>query len=115
MAKITNQPDPGAFHRLVWLIVRAVPAGQVTTYGQLAAMIPPPPDIHARGGISLPEDSRAARQQINRLKREDVVFEAKDQIDLAEFGWGGPDEAWCQAHALLPPPPFTDLGESITL
>ncbi len=44
--------DPEAFNRIVWEIVRQVPAGQVTTFGQIASMIPAPegvdPDSYSR-------------------------------------------------------------------
>lgn len=45
MGKTTNPPDRSAFNRTVWAIVRQVPEGIVTTYGQIASMIPPPEDI----------------------------------------------------------------------
>lgn len=35
-------PDPLTFYRIVWEIVRQIPEGRVATYGQIAAMIPPP-------------------------------------------------------------------------
>ncbi|MDO9349360.1 MAG: MGMT family protein [Anaerolineales bacterium] len=34
---------------MVWDIVRQIPAGKVATYGQIAALIPPP------GGMPLPD------------------------------------------------------------
>jgi methylated-DNA-protein-cysteine methyltransferase-like protein len=43
MAHIAALADPQAYMALVWDIVRLVPAGQVTTFGQIASMIPPPP------------------------------------------------------------------------
>jgi methylated-DNA-protein-cysteine methyltransferase-like protein len=45
-------PDPEAYSRIVWDIVRQIPSGVVSTYGQIASMIPPPqgvdPDDYAR-------------------------------------------------------------------
>lgn len=38
-------PDPNAFNALVWQIVRQIPAGAVSTYGQIASMIPPPAGV----------------------------------------------------------------------
>ncbi|MFP4323226.1 MAG: MGMT family protein, partial [Anaerolineales bacterium] len=115
---------------------------RVTTYGQIAAMIPPPEGVpeddykrlaprwvgqamnkvsaadsglipwwrvvNGRGSISLPEGSRAALQQINRLKREEVIFDAKEHIDLAVFGWAGPPATWCAEQGLRPAPALTD-------
>ena len=43
MAHIAALPDPQAYMDTVWEIVRMVPAGAVTTFGQIASMIPPPP------------------------------------------------------------------------
>ncbi len=40
-----DNPDPDSFNPLVWSIVRQIPAGQVSTYGQIASMIPPPDGI----------------------------------------------------------------------
>lgn len=38
-----NPPDPDRFNPLVWQIVRMIPPGKVSSYGQIASMIPPPP------------------------------------------------------------------------
>ncbi len=38
-------PDPTTFFPVVWTIVRRVPQGVVSTYGQVASMIPPVPDV----------------------------------------------------------------------
>lgn len=35
-------PDQKAYFETVWTIVRQIPRGVVSTYGQLASMIPPP-------------------------------------------------------------------------
>ncbi len=39
---IQAPPDQTAYYETVWDIVRQVPRGQVVTFGQIAAMIPPP-------------------------------------------------------------------------
>lgn len=45
-------PDALAYFRVVWLIVKQIPRGAASTYGQIAAMIPPPegvdPDVYVR-------------------------------------------------------------------
>ncbi|HLV43986.1 MAG TPA: MGMT family protein [Aggregatilineales bacterium] len=38
-------PDPGSYNVLVWEIVRQIPEGRVSTYGQIASMIPPPEGV----------------------------------------------------------------------
>jgi methylated-DNA-protein-cysteine methyltransferase-like protein len=40
-------PDPPTFNATVWHIVRQIPAGVVSTYGQIASMIPTPQDVKA--------------------------------------------------------------------
>ncbi|MEZ4672039.1 MAG: MGMT family protein [Anaerolineae bacterium] len=40
-------PDPTRYNTLVWMIVRQIPAGIVSTYGQIASMIPPPRGVDA--------------------------------------------------------------------
>jgi methylated-DNA-protein-cysteine methyltransferase related protein len=37
-----NPPNPESYNRLVWKIVEQIPEGKVSTYGQIASMIPPP-------------------------------------------------------------------------
>lgn len=37
--------DPQPFYELVWEIVQQIPEGQVSTYSQIASMIPPPEGI----------------------------------------------------------------------
>ncbi len=47
-----SPPDPKAYAEIVWNIVRQIPPGVVTTYGQVASMIPAPagvaPEDYAR-------------------------------------------------------------------
>jgi len=38
-------PDLADYYQVVWLIVCQIPPGQVATYGQIASMIPVPPDV----------------------------------------------------------------------
>jgi methylated-DNA-protein-cysteine methyltransferase-like protein len=40
-----NPPDPKSYHAIVWKIVQQIPAGRVSTYGQIASMIPPPDGV----------------------------------------------------------------------
>jgi methylated-DNA-protein-cysteine methyltransferase-like protein len=140
-----ENPNIEQFNPLVWEIVRQIPRGQVATYGQIAAMIPPPEGaapadyarlgprwvgdamnavsavdepsvpwhrvINARGGISLPPESRAARTQRLRLEAEGIVFGKKDTCSLEVYGWNGPDAGWLDARGLLPPKPLRKPDE----
>ena len=40
-----SPPDPKSYNALVWEIVKQIPEGIVSTYGQIASMIPPPEDV----------------------------------------------------------------------
>jgi methylated-DNA-protein-cysteine methyltransferase-like protein len=40
-----SPPDPTYFNALVWQIVMLIPESKVSTYGQIASMIPPPAGV----------------------------------------------------------------------
>ena len=40
-------PDPATFYPIVWNVVRQIPSGVVSTYGQIASMLPPPAGVDA--------------------------------------------------------------------
>ena len=105
--------DQRLYHEQVWKLVRQVPYGKVTTYGQLAQMIDCPPGIdendydmlgsrwvgtamsacpndvpwhrviNSKGKVST---RPGAQSQQQRLKKEGIVF-AHDRIDLTMYGW----------------------------
>ncbi len=133
MSPFASPPDVIIFNHQVWDIVRQVPLGKVTTYGQIAKMIPPPGDlpqrsydafgprwvggamaacpadvpwqrvINSQGKISL----RPGVEDQRRLLEEEVVeFNPMGKVDFARFGWNGPDPAWCQQRGFLTPPPL---------
>jgi len=114
-----SPPDPAGFNAEVWEIVRQIPAGRVATYGQIAALIPPPkglslqdyrafgarwvggamaacPEgipwqrvINSQGKISLRKGSGFEIQQ-QLLEAEGVEFDDRQRVNLARFGWTGP-------------------------
>ena len=116
MNRFTPPPDPTAFNRRVWDVVRQIPAGRVASYGQIARLIPPPeavdsqsyaafgprwvgsamaacPDdvpwqrvLNAKGEIS---PRPGAEQQRRLLEAEGVAFDARGRVDLIHFGWQG--------------------------
>jgi methylated-DNA-protein-cysteine methyltransferase related protein len=118
------------FCESVWKIARMVPPGKVVTYGQIAGFIPCPagvredmyksfrarwtgaamaacPEgvpwqrvINAQGMIS---QRRGAESQRRMLETEGIVFDSKDRIDLAVFGWSGPSAEWLESNRLVPP------------
>jgi len=136
MSPFTSPPDPKTFQSLVWDIARQTPPGKVTTYGQIAAMIPPPGAltlkdyeafgarwvggamaacpgdvpwqrvVNAQGKIS-PRPGAALQRQL--LEEEGVRFDERGKIDFNVYGWEGPTPEWCRERGLLVPPP---LGKS---
>jgi len=131
MPSFTSPPDPKAFQAIVWDIVRQVPPGKVTTYGQVAAMIPPPgnltpkdyeafgarwvggamaacpPDvpwqrvINSQGKIS-PRPGAALQREL--LEAEEVKFNERGKIDFDIYGWPGPASEWLRERGLVAPP-----------
>lgn len=87
--------------------LRAVPAGTVATYGQIAQVAGWPRHtrlvvrvlreaaegnvpwfriVKSPGKIALPKGSASRREQIQRLRSEGVLVNG-DRIDLDRFGW----------------------------
>ena len=98
---------PG-FHARVYAVVRRVPAGRVTTYGDVAAALGSPrvarhvgwalaalrePDvpwhrvINATGRISARGDLVRAEEQRRRLEDEGVTFDESGRCDLRRLRW----------------------------
>ena len=116
--QFTSPPDPIIFNHQVWELVRQVPPGRVTTYGEVARMLPIPegmdpktyqsfaprwvggamaacPDdvpwqrvINSKGEIS---PRPGAQKQRQLLEEEGVIFDERGRVDLKTFGWEGPD------------------------
>lgn len=112
--KNAESANQNSFNSRVWEIVRQISPGNVITYGQIAAMIPPthnealhisrafaarrvgramavcPDDVpwqrvvNAQGRISL---GAGAVEQRLLLENEGVEFDAQGRIDLVRFGW----------------------------
>lgn len=113
----SSPPDPVRFNARVWEIVRSIPPGKVSTYGQIAAritipigltegdykassprwvggaMAACPPDVpwhrvvNSQGKISV--RGSAEEEQRNLLEEEGVEFDSRGRIDLRVFGWSG--------------------------
>ena len=128
MSPFSSPPDPKAFQQIVWEIARQVPPGKVTTYGQVAAMIPPPGTLNLKdyeafgarwvGGAmaACPEDvpwqrvinskgesspRPGAEEQRRLLEEEGVVFTERGRVDLKVYGWEGPGETGKPAQERL--------------
>ena len=115
-ARFTSPPDPHSFEQEVWDVVRLIPEGKVSTYGRIAAMIPPPSGmdpksyqsfgarwvggamagcpadvpwqrvINAQGKISV---LHAAEAQRKLLEAEGVQFDERNRVDLDVYLWEG--------------------------
>jgi len=96
-------------------VVRSVPAGQVTTYGDVAAVlgsvrvarhvgwalaaldddsVPWHRVINARGTISFRSDTTRALEQRRRLEAEGVHFDARGRVDLLRLRWRPEVDTW---------------------
>ena len=115
MPGFSSPPDPQAYNKRVWDLVRQVPRGKVATYGQIALMLTPPPGVEMEtyrafgprwvGGAmaACPEDvpwqrvinsqgkisERAGAARQRRLLEEEGVAFVKDKVDLRKYGWKG--------------------------
>jgi methylated-DNA-protein-cysteine methyltransferase-like protein len=134
MSPFASPPDPIIFNNQVWEIVRQVLPGMVTTYGQIAKMIPPPGLMSQRsydafgprwvGGAmaKCPQDvpwqrvinsqgklspRPGAEHQRRLLEEEAVEFTNSGKVDFERYGWNGPDPVWCQERGFLVPPPLS--------
>lgn len=108
--------SPG-FNARVYAVVRQVPAGFVTTYGQVATLLGSPRVarhvgfalaalsrtdepvpwhrvINSQGRISHRGDVHRATEQQRLLEREGVPFDARGRVDLSRFRYTFPDFRW---------------------
>ena len=104
----------------IYTLVRQIPAGRVTTYGQLGVMcriadsrivgeamnasrnVPWQRVINARGQVSL--KGSIGKKQRELLEAEGIVFDETGSVDLARLGWT-PDEEWLIANGYAVPKP----------
>jgi len=108
------------FFERIYALARAIPYGQVTTYGQLGAMVglsdmrtvgdamnACPSDvpwqrvINSRGTISM--GGATGSRQRALLEEEGVVFDENGRVDFAEVGWV-PDVEWLEQNGYKQPP-----------
>ena len=98
----------GVSHEEIYEVVRRIPVGRVATYGQIAHLVGPGCNARQIGWAlaALPSAGTArpvpwqrvvnakgmsslGGEQVERLKKEGVLFEANGRIDLRRFGWDG--------------------------
>lgn len=110
-------PHQQALFPRIYAVVKQVPWGYVTTYGDVAsivgagcdarlagyAMANCPDDvpwqrvINAQGKIS-PRDNAGPAKQRMRLEAEGLEFDQRGKINLEKYRWAGPSEEWAQAQ-----------------
>lgn len=116
-SKTAPRQDRRLYER-IYAVVRQVPKGQVTTYGQVALVagassprivgyamscLPGESDvpwhrvINSQGRISArKEGGEESPEQRRLLKAEDVGFDRAGRVDFAEVAWPGPSWQWLQ-------------------
>ncbi len=65
-----NAPNLETFHPTVWQMVRQVPHGTVSTYGQIASIIPPPDGVDAEDYRRL--GPKWVGQALNAISYDDI-------------------------------------------
>jgi len=119
--RYVSPPKREEFYRQVWALVRQIPPGKAATYGQIAALIGPPPGmdaksylafgarwvggamaacpegvpwqrvINSQGKVSLRPGGGGANQH-QLLESEGVQFDEHDRVDLKLYAWEGPSQ-----------------------
>ncbi len=117
--RYVSPPRREEFNRMVWELVRQIPVGKVSTYGQIASFISPPPGmdpksylafgarwvggamancpagvpwqrvINSQGKVSL-RPGGGGEHQRELLESEGVIFDDHDRVDLKKYAWEGP-------------------------
>ncbi len=103
----------------IYAVVRQIPAGQVATYGQVAAIVgrctprmvgyamsalpfgsdvPWPRVINRQGKTSPRSGGSGAARQRQLLEAEGVKFNSEGKVDFELVGWSGPDWEWVELH-----------------
>jgi len=82
-----SPPDPGSFHMMVWNIVRQIPTGVVSTYGQIASMLPvpagvSPPDYERVGPVWVGQAMQAISAQADPSIPWQRVINSQGKISL---------------------------------
>jgi methylated-DNA-protein-cysteine methyltransferase-like protein len=119
--RFVSPPKREEFNHKVWVLVRQIPLGKVSTYGKIAALLSPPPGmdakaylafgarwvggamaacpqdvpwqrvINSQGKVSLRPGGGGGHQR-ELLEAEGVIFDDHDRVDLKIYAWEGPSE-----------------------
>jgi methylated-DNA-protein-cysteine methyltransferase-like protein len=107
----------------IYLVVRQIPAGAVSSYGDVAAIVGGGCDARTVGYALGELGPRAAEvpwqrvvsrdgtistrglAQRDQLAAEGVAFDGEGRAIMPRHRWRGPDGAWCAANGCTPLPP----------
>ncbi len=111
----------------IYLVVRQIPAGKVSTYGDIAAIVggctarmvgyamaaaddsvPWHRVINAQGKISPRGDGSGEQLQRARLEDEGIHFSGEGKVNLRLVRWLGPTTEWRLANGFEPEPFWRD-------
>lgn len=125
---MTEQPSPALYER-IYLVVRQIPAGELSSYGDVAAVVGGGCDARTVGyalGDLGPRQAEVPWQRVvsrdgtistrgllqrQLLEGEGVAFDAQGRAILTRHRWRGPDPAWCAANGCVPLPPRDDVEQ----
>jgi methylated-DNA-protein-cysteine methyltransferase-like protein len=117
----------------IYLLASQIPAGKVTSYGDVAAMVGGGCDartvgdaLHAVGGHApevrwqriVSQDgtiSTRGLEQRRLLESEGVAFDRRGRVLMIHHRWAGPDAAFAAANRFGPPPKHDDPPEQLGL
>jgi methylated-DNA-protein-cysteine methyltransferase-like protein len=128
---MTNLKDASLYER-IYAVTGQIPAGQVATYGQVAAIVgrgctarqvgyamadlrsddlavPWQRVINSQGKIS-PRPGEGPARQRQLLQEEGVSFDEEGSVDFNQFGWEGPDWQWLEENGFNPAPSLKKPG-----
>lgn len=130
-----HQEVPEVLKRRIYEVVSAIPAGAVSTYGDIATIVGGGVDARTVGYAlnAIPKDQTATvawQRVINAqggistkgllqrhlLEGEGIVFGANNRIDLRTYRWAGPSPTWIAEHGFEElEPPAQAAGEQLSL
>ena len=117
----------GPMQERIYLVVRQIPAGKVSTYGDIAAIVgectarmvgyamaaandtvPWHRVINAQGKISPRGDGGGEQIQRTRLEEEGIGFSSEGKVNLRLVRWLGPSTEWKIENGFDPAPTWRE-------
>lgn len=113
----------------IYQLVAQIPAGEVSSYGDIAAIVGGGCDArtvgYALAELGAREEQVPWQRVVSRdgtistrgllqhqlLEAEGVTFNSQDQVIMSRHRWRGPDAAWAAAHRYTPLPPREDAEQ----